>query len=256
MEKRQNSGNIIPTLTKGILGAFALSLLISIYLLFTLPADLRFRGNLQNLELVSPILIKLYITLAITAIIAVLAVFTEIRRVKVAIVYKEKTTAQVENEKVQAESTNIAALDAKSIAKGNTTEILNNALNALAMRLEGAAGACYLCKEEGGTRFAELVTGFALPLSESDVVRFNYGDGIVGQAAKSGASIYIDDIPEGYFQVVSGLGQASPKFILILPLKKNNEVKGILEVATFKSVSNSERQMAEKFATEIGESLS
>jgi methyl-accepting chemotaxis protein len=256
MERDQNSGKTISTLSKGILGAFTLSLLISIYLLFTLPSDLQFKGNLQHLDLVTPTLAKLYIVLAITAGLAILAILTEMNKTKVAIVYKEKTASQIAEEKAQSESVNLESLDSKSIAIGKTSEMITQSLNALASRLNGVAGACYLCKEENGVRVAELVTGFALPLSESDVVKFNYGDGMVGQVAKNGSAIYIDDIPDGYFQVVSGLGQASPKFILLLPVKKGNEVRGVIELATFKSISVQERQMAEKFVGEIGEKLS
>ena len=246
----------LANLSKGILVAFTLALLISFYLLFTLPSELRFKGNLQNAELITPVLVKLYVMLAITAGLAILSIYAEIKRTKVAIVYKEKTTAQIEDEKNQAESGTIASLDAKSVSGGNPTEILTHALNTLAKQLDGVAGASYLCKEESGVRFAELVMGFALPLSESDVIRFNFGDGMVGQVAKSGTAIYVDDIPDGYFQVISGLGQASPKFILVLPLKKNNEVKGVLEVATFKGISDQGKQAAEKFGLEIGERLS
>jgi methyl-accepting chemotaxis protein len=256
MDSVQNSNNTLNNLSKGILIAFAIFLLISIYLLFTLPSDLRYKGDLQHLDLITPVLVKLYILLAITAGLAIVAIYLEMKKMKVAIVYKEKTNVQVEEERMQAETTNLDALDSKSIGTGSSSEILTSALNTLSKRLDGVAGACYICKEENGAHFAELVNGFALPLSESDVIRFNFGDGMVGQVAKSGSAIYIDDIPEGYFQVISGLGQASPKYILVLPIKKNNEVKGVLEVATFKSISNQGKQTAEKFAIEIGERLS
>lgn len=256
MERDPNSGKTISTLSKGVLAAFTVSMLVSIYLLFTLPSDLQFKGNLQHLDLVIPTLVKLYIVLAIAVGLAILAIVTEMNKTKVAIVYKEKTATQIAEEKAQSELVNLESLDSKSIASGKGSDIVTNTLNALAKRLSGVAGASYLCKEENGVRFAELVTGFALPLSESDVVRFNYGDGMVGQVAKNGSAIYLDDIPDGYFQVVSGLGQASPKFIVLLPIKKNNEVKGVIELATFKSISNQERQIAEKFVGEIGEKMS
>ena len=255
MESLQ-SGKTWTTLSKGILAAFAVSLLLSIYFLFTLPIDLKYKGNLQHIELITPVLVKLYVVLTITAGLAILAIYTEIKKIKVAIIYKEKTSAQVEEERMQSESSTVENLDAKTIISGNPAETLTKALHTLSKRLDGVAGACYICKEENGIRFAELINGFALPLSESDVIRFNYGDGMVGQVAKSGTAIYVDDIPEGYLQVFSGLGQASPKYILVIPMKKKNEVKGVIEIATFKNVSNQAKQVAEKFALEIGESLS
>jgi methyl-accepting chemotaxis protein len=255
MESTQNTGNKISGLSKGFMVAFAISLLVTIYLLFTFPADLRFKGNLPYLDLVIPVLIKLYASIGITLVLAFIMLYAEMKNTKVAIVYKEKSASQIAEEKTTAEATKLDNLDSKTIAAKNPKELLGEALNIISKRLNGVAGACYLTKEEGDSRFAELISGFALPMAETDVIRFNYGEGMVGQVAKSGTSIYIDDIPEGYFQVVSGLGQASPKFIFILPVKKNNEVKGILEVATFQKISDHEKQLIDKFASEIGERL-
>lgn len=257
MESELNTNNTIANLSKGAMAAFAIALLLSIYFLFTLPADLKFRGNVQHTELITPVLVRLYIVLSITVGLAILAIYSEMKKVKLAIVYKEKTNAQKEaEEKLQSESSNLENLDVTAMVSSKPSETLSNALKAIAKRIEAVAGACYICKEENGTRFAELVNGFALPLSDSDVIRFNFGDGMVGQVAKSGTSIYIDDIPESYFQVSSGLGHALPKYIAVLPLKKDGEVKGVIEIATFKSINNQLRPIIEKFASEIGGSLS
>ena len=256
MESELNSNTILTTLSKGVIAAFAISLLLSTYFLFTLPGDLEFKGNIQHIELVTPVLVRLYIVLTITVGLAILAIYSEMKKIKVAIVYKEKTNAQKEaDEKSQSES-NLENLDASKVISTKPTETLANALTSLSNRLEGVAGACYICKEENGTRFAELVSGFALPLSDSDVIRFNFGDGMVGQVAKGGTAIYIDDIPENYFQVSSGLGHALPKYIAVLPLKKGGDVKGVIEIATFKNINNQVRPIIEKFTSEIGGSLS
>lgn len=251
-----NSDNKFSRVTGALMVAFAISLLFSLYVAFTLPADLRFKGNVQYLDLVTPILVKLYIALGFTVLLAIAVIYAEMKNVKVAIIYKDKSAAQVKEEKMQAESTRLDSLDTKSISASNPDELLTKSLNHLAKHFDGVAGACYICKNENGNRFAELISGFALPLTESDTIRFNYGEGMVGQSAKSGTPVYMDDIPEGYFQGMSGLGQASPRFILILPLKKGVEVWGVLEVATFYAFNPQQKQLAEKFAAEIGERLS
>lgn len=53
------------------------------------------------------------------------------------------------------------------------------------------------------------------------------------QAAANGKTLYVDDIPEGYIYVISGLGSASPKYLLIVPFKKQEQVIGMLEIASF-----------------------
>ena len=256
MESAHNTGNKISGFSKGLMIAFGVALLYSIYLLFSLPSDLRFKGNLQYFDLVTPVLIKLYLALGLTALLAIITLYAEMKNTKVAIVYKDKTASEMAEEKTQSEITRSDTLDSKAITAKNDRDLLNDSLSALSKRLDGVAGACYMAGEEQGSQMMELVSGFALPLSESDVVRFNYGEGLVGQVAKSGIPIYLDEIPEGYFHVVSGLGQTSPRFVLILPMKKSGEVKGVLEVATFRAISAPEKQMAEKFASDMGERLS
>ncbi len=241
--------------SKGLLLAFAASLLLSVYVISGLPADLRFKGNLQYMDLVEPVLMKLYIVLGITALLACLTLYAEMKNIKVAIVHKEKAIKQTLEDKNQFESTRLEALDSQSISSNDTIALLADSLNIISNKFNAGTGACYMIKEENNVKFVEFVSGYALPISEDDTVRFDFGEGLIGQAAKTGAAIYLDEIPEGYVQVVSGLGVASPRFIMILPLKKNNEVKGVLEIATFQVISQQEKRAAEKFANEIGERL-
>jgi GAF domain len=247
--------NSISGFSKVLILAFVVSLLLSIYLLFMLPSDLQFKGNVQFMDMVNPILMRLYIVLAITLTLACVAILAEMKNAKVAIVFKEKTAAQEALAKDQSESAKFDGLNSNAIVAENDATILSDSLSLLAKKLEAVAGACYQMKEENGAAFIELVSGFALPLSESSVVRFEIGEGMIGQVAKSGTPIYLSEIPDGYVQVVSGLGQSSPRFILILPMKKKNEVRGILEIASFKAITEMERRMAEKFANEVGEKL-
>ena len=59
---------------------------------------------------------------------------------------------------------------------------------------------------------------------------------------------YVDDVPDGYIKIVSGLGSASPRHLLIVPVKKNNQVLGIIELASFTEVSEDQRKFVEEAA--------
>lgn len=60
------------------------------------------------------------------------------------------------------------------------------------------------------------------------------GQGLVGQAYLEKASIYLNDVPVGYTEITSGLGDNTPKEVLIVPLIVNENVEGVLEFASFK----------------------
>jgi methyl-accepting chemotaxis protein len=114
----------------------------------------------------------------------------------------------------------------------------------------------YRIAEEDGKRFAELKSGYALNLAESSVIRFEFGEGLIGQAAASGNTLYVDDVPEGYIKIVSGLGSASPKFLLITALKKTGQVQGILEIASFSPINEDQRKFVEEAAQLIADKIS
>lgn len=77
------------------------------------------------------------------------------------------------------------------------------------------------------------------------------GQGLVGQCYLEKEHIYLSEIPENYVSIRSGLGEASPTHILISPMKLNEEVFGIIELASFKAYKDHHKEFIEK----VGESI-
>ena len=63
------------------------------------------------------------------------------------------------------------------------------------------------------------------------------GEGIHGQAISDNKPIEIEDIPEDYFEINSGIGSAKPKYIYILPLVDENGDGIVIELAVFKQLN-------------------
>nr|WKN35496.1 GAF domain-containing protein [Tunicatimonas sp. TK19036] len=59
------------------------------------------------------------------------------------------------------------------------------------------------------------------------------GEGLIGQAFLEADYLYVTDIPQDYVRITSGLGKATPTSLLIVPLKVNDVVEGVLEMAGF-----------------------
>ena len=70
--------------------------------------------------------------------------------------------------------------------------------------------------------------------SEKPPMEFVEGDGISGQVVKNKNAMFINDIPQGYVKVISGLGAHKPEYLAIIPILDEEEVIGVLELATFK----------------------
>lgn len=77
------------------------------------------------------------------------------------------------------------------------------------------------------------------------------GEGLLGQTALEKASILLTDVPEDYINITSGLGQALPRSVAIIPLIADDVVVGVLELASFTVYSAREISFLEK----VGESI-
>ena len=59
------------------------------------------------------------------------------------------------------------------------------------------------------------------------------GQGLVGQAYLEKETVYLKDIPKGFMSITSGMGESTPNQVLITPLIVNEQVEGVLEMASF-----------------------
>jgi hypothetical protein len=77
------------------------------------------------------------------------------------------------------------------------------------------------------------------------------GQGIIGQAYLEKSSVYLTQVPVGYTTITSGLGDATPRSILIVPLKRKDEVMALVELASFKPFEEYQIQFIEKLGENI-----
>jgi len=81
--------------------------------------------------------------------------------------------------------------------------------------------------------YMELVAAYAWQKQRFADKKVLLGEGSVGQAWIERDVVYLTDVPEQYTYIGSGLGDANPRCIVIVPLLFNEQVYGILEVASF-----------------------
>lgn len=100
-----------------------------------------------------------------------------------------------------------------------------------------------------------LMTAFAYDRRKFANKKVKLGDGLIGTCAIEGETIYMTDIPDNYLEITSGLGGANPKSLLIVPLKRENEVLGIIEIASFTPFEKYQINFVERIAENIASHL-
>ncbi len=102
----------------------------------------------------------------------------------------------------------------------------------------------------------ELIATYAYDHERKKTKKIYLGEGLVGTCAVEKSTVYLEDIPEGYLSINSGLGGASPRSLLIVPLKVEDQIFGVIEIASFNKFKKHEIEFVEKVTESISSTLS
>ncbi len=100
-------------------------------------------------------------------------------------------------------------------------------------------------------RELQLLASYAF---EPDAVgnRLALGEGIVGQCAIEKQKIVLTNIPKDYIRISSGLGEAVPLNIIVLPILFEGQVKAVLELASFERFNPTHQAFLDQLTESIG----
>jgi CheY-like chemotaxis protein/HAMP domain-containing protein len=98
----------------------------------------------------------------------------------------------------------------------------------------------------------KLVATYAYKERKNVANRFAPGEGLVGQAALEKKPILLTQVPDDYIKVTSGLGEAPPRNIIVLPVVFEGDVKGVIELASFVNFSQINQIFLDQLAESVG----
>ena len=81
------------------------------------------------------------------------------------------------------------------------------------------------------------------------------GEGVIGRCYREAKTIVMTNIPEEYIKVTSGLGESAPRCLIVVPLMANNQVMGVMEIASLKRYERHQVEFIERIAESIGSTL-
>ncbi|HDN26330.1 MAG TPA: PAS domain S-box protein [Thioploca sp.] len=131
--------------------------------------------------------------------------------------------------------------------------LTNNVLSYLADYIKAPVGVFFLAE---GDRF-KLVSSYAYKQRNNNYNEFKLGEGLVGQAALEKKSLLFSKIPPEHIHlsINSGMGESPPHDIFVLPLIYENQVLGVLELATSRDFTATEIELLDRVADNIAISL-
>jgi CheY-like chemotaxis protein/HAMP domain-containing protein len=124
-------------------------------------------------------------------------------------------------------------------------EVAERVLRTLMPLIEGAAGALYQQTRDGSYELLGHGVGLSSNVDSGVTPRFRPGEGLVGQAAQHENITEIVDLPPDYLRIRSGLGEAPPRALVLVPLFHLGRPRGLIEVALFKPCSWQARELLE-----------
>jgi PAS domain S-box-containing protein len=145
------------------------------------------------------------------------------------------------------------------ILRNNNDNIQNlsySIIHNLVKYLQANQGGFFILHEDGTEKYFEMTACYAYDRKKFANKRVEWGDGLIGTCALEKGTIYLTNIPNDYVSITSGLGKANPSSLVIVPLIINEQIHGILEIASFRTFEKFEIEFVEKVAESIASTIS
>ena len=162
---------------------------------------------------------------------------------------RETTSANQQQDWLKS---NLARLSGLMQGHRDLTAVADLIMDELAPLVGAQHGTFFLAETVSGDTRLRLIAGYGLRADKDAPLQYRLGQSLIGQVAKSKRSIVVADLPEGYVKISSGLGEASPANLAVLPILFEDQVLGVIELASFTMFSPVQTDFLEQFTETLG----
>jgi HAMP domain-containing protein len=142
-------------------------------------------------------------------------------------------------------------------AEDNLKDLSTLLMKELVNYTEADVGALFITQDVNGKEnlYLEVSGSYAFDREKQIERSFRFGEGLVGRAAVEKDLIYVSDLPPDYMKIRSGLGEDVPSSILLVPVVLDQQVLGVMELASLGEIPAHQidfiRQLADALATTL-----
>ncbi len=132
------------------------------------------------------------------------------------------------------------------------TDVSSMILSELATLVSAQHGVFYTMAGSGGDAVLELQAGYGYEERKHLSTSFRLGQGLVGQCAKEKKRILLTEVPGDYVRINSGLGDAPPLNIIVLPVLFEGSLRAVVELASFSPFSLTHQTFLDSITESVG----
>jgi HAMP domain-containing protein/signal transduction histidine kinase/DNA-binding response OmpR family regulator len=127
-------------------------------------------------------------------------------------------------------------------------------LSELAQVVSAQHGLFYILQEDESFLDSKLtlVASYAFIKRKNARLEYAMGEGLIGQCAVEKERILLTNVPKDYIRISSGLGDAKPVNVIILPVLFEGSLKAVIELASFDNFSQTHLDFLEGLTESIG----
>ncbi|MCQ2252413.1 MAG: GAF domain-containing protein [Bacteroidales bacterium] len=170
---------------------------------------------------------------------------------------KEAEQRKIENSQRNWQAQGLAEFNEVLRNAGDDMQVLSNkVIERLVRYLDANMGGIYIVDDtDENDVHLELTAFYAYNRLKYVKQRIEIGENLVGQCFRENETVYMTDIPKGYVHISSGLGEADPTCLVIVPLQVNSETYGIVELASFQVIEKYQVEFIEKIGETIASTI-
>ena len=122
-----------------------------------------------------------------------------------------------------------------------------NILGYIVNKTKANIGAIYVLNEaEASNPYMELINCYAYSRRKLVEARIYEGEGLIGRLWQEKKAIMITDVPDDYCKIITNVGDAKPKCMLLLPMLMDQKIVGAIEIAGFNHFNDHQIEFVQK----------